>query len=118
MEHFRSSGTSGGLIHRRTQSKYVKGCAASFLQRVGQADAYVIARGKLRGEDLVRLRAALGEVVSESWLARNAAHDAVIRLTELHEATLPADADRAISDVLRLRFPDETVRPELNSRWG
>lgn len=118
MEHFRSTGTSGGLIHRRTHSRYVKANAAAFLQLVGRADAYVIARGRLRREDLDLLRSAVVEIVSASWLARNAEHGAVLRMSALAEVTPPAEADRAFSDVLRLRFPEETVRPELNSRWG
>lgn len=118
MEFFRSSGTSGGLIHGRTTSAYLKARCAEFLQAVGRADAYAIATGRLRQPDVDALRERIAEIVSESWLERHAEDDTVEALSRVTASMLPEAADRAFSNVLRARFPEETRRPELNSRWG
>ena len=118
MEFFRSSGTSGGLIHGRTTSAYLKARCAEFLQAVGRADAYAITTGRLRQPDVDALRERIAEIVSESWLERHAEDDTVEALSRVTASMLPEAADRAFSNVLRARFPDETRRPELNSGWG
>ena len=118
MEHFRSSGTSGGLLHSRTESSYLKKAASEFLRAVGSADAEAIATGAVSSASLDRLTERAREAVSESWLASKAGEEQVERFHRLTSSDTPCDIDRAISDVVRLRFPSETERPALNSRWG
>lgn len=118
MEHFRSSGTSGGLLHSRTRSAYVKQAASEFLRAVGMADAESIATGRVSDASLQRLLGCARHVVSESWLSRQAGDEPVRRFTRVASTEHPEEIDRAISEVIRHRFPDETARPELNSRWG
>jgi hypothetical protein len=57
-------------------------------------------------------------MVSAAWLERNSERPEVRAFTLLSASAEPEAADRSISDVLRARFPEETVRPALNSRWG
>ena len=92
--------------------------ANEFLRAVGRADAYTIATGRLREPDVSALKQAVRALVSDSWIARNAESAEVVAFEAIGVTTHPESADRAISDLLRGRFPDETVRPALNSRWG
>jgi hypothetical protein len=82
------------------------------------ADAYAIRHGKLRQSDVDALKAAVAAIVSDSWLARNGGAEFVEAMRRVNEATSPEIADRAFSNLLRARFPEETIRPALNSRWG
>lgn len=118
MEHFRSSGTSGGLLHSRTESSYLKKAASEFLRAVGIADAEAIATGAVSSASLDRLTERAHEAVSESWLEGHAADEPVVRFRELSPAQPPEELDRAISNLIRRRFPVETERPAVNSRWG
>lgn len=118
MEHFRSSGTSGGLLHSRTESAYVKAAVSEFLRCVALADAEAIASGQLSTEALRALTEAVAGVVSQSWLDAQADDEVVAGLWALTREQEPAAIDAVLSKVLRARFPTETVRPERNSGWG
>lgn len=118
MEHFRSSGTSGGLLHSRTESAYVKAAVSDLLRNVGPADAEAIASGRISTGSLKSLRESAARVVGESWLDLHGSDEAVTAFHDLSAETEPMDIDSVLSNVLRVRFPAETVRPERNSRWG
>lgn len=118
MEHFRSSGTSGGLLHSRTQSAYLKQAASEFLRAVGIADTEAIATGRVSSSALERLAQRARAIVSESWLAEHASDEPVAGFRQLSHTQVPEELDRAISNPIRHRFPVETERPALNSRWG
>lgn len=118
MEHFRSSGTSGGLLHSRTESAYLKQAASEFLRAVGIADIEAIASGCVSAAALERLIERVRAIVSESWLERHASDEPVISFGHLSADASPEEIDRAISNLVRHRFPVETARPALNSRWG
>lgn len=87
------------------------------LRLVGIADTAVIRTGRLRQPDIVALRNKT-EIVSDAWLRSQADADVIRRFDSVTEDSPPEFADRAFSDILRARFPAETVRLAVNSRWG
>ena len=118
MEYFRSCGTTGGLLHSRTASLYLKHAASEFLRSVGLADAEAIATGRVSAARLEQLVSRARDIVSESWLAEHASDEQVAGFGQLTPAQPPELIDRTISGLIRQRFPAETERPALNSRWG
>ncbi len=116
MEYFRRTGTSGGLLFSRTQSRFLKETAGDLLRATGLADA-AVAKGQPEAPfRLKALRELVLACVGGKWIGENADHPELVALqgVDLVRASTQEGAvafDALCSAVLRARFPEETERP-------
>jgi hypothetical protein len=125
MEYFRSTGTSGGLLLTRTQSRFLKETAGDLLRATSLADSAIAKASPEASFRLKALRELVLACVGSVW-AREQPQDgelARLQAADLAAAASPQGAvafDALCSAVLRARFPQETERPPAgqNARWG